>query len=217
MISITNYEEAGLMAAIRGMRNSFKSGHLSDSQDFGDGVVIGMSDGTLMRRLFKAGKSERKFMRMIVMYMDINAPLYWWKQFDTYKVGTVTNSESTMHTITDKPFTIDDFSCDDMNEMSRASLIYVINTLNALRDSYLAAKMVENSIGDLSASQSKKIFDSIIKLLPESYNQKRTVMMNYEVMADIWKDRRFHKLSEWKELCSFIEKTASNSWIFTGK
>ena len=170
-----------------------------------DGFMIGPRDYDLMTRLRDAGTDHRKFMRMIEVYVDITAPLYWWKEFDTYKVGTVANSCSTMHNIAAKEFTFDDFSheklinsaCMDIQEQHiRLSPIQTLATtiecLNSYRDLYLETK-------------DKKYWWQMIQLLPSSYNQKRTVMLNYEVLANIYKSRRNHKLDEWHTFCDWIE------------
>ena len=166
--------------------------------------IIGPNDLDLMKKLRNAGTDHRKFMRMITVYVDITAPLYWWKEFDTYKVGTVANSCSTMHKIADKKFTMDDFSCEhligdyeqdclideDEYDGPRNSLDIlngIINMLNKARDLYLETK-------------DKKYWWQMIQLLPSSYNQKRTVMLNYEVLANIYKSRKDHKLDEWAEI-----------------
>ena len=229
MIKIENVEVLGWEAAIRGMRNPMNSWDKSDS-GFGCGndneyfcencsssfhctsrtitYNIGSNDLKLMRTLCKAGSDHRKFMRMINVSVDITAPLYWWKEFDTYKVGTVANSCSTMHKIHAKEFTLDDFSHEhlitgekplveggvDAPEPPNAIwLIHrTIQTLNQYRDLYLQTK-------------DKKYWWQMIQLLPSSYNQKRTVMLNYEVLVNIYKSRKNHKLDEWVEFCKWIE------------
>ena len=227
MLKIENTEVVGWEAAIRGMRNPMNSWNKSDSEWYLTGTpgtnpaaandkylrekyCIGDNDLDLMKRLAKAGTDHRKFMRMITVYTDITAPLYWWKEFDTYKVGTVANSCSTMHKIADKEFTLEDFSCahlyaeDDIDGMyysttaeeeftSTDVLKVVIEALNNYREMYLATK-------------DKKDWWQIIQLLPSSYNQRRTVMLNYEVLANIYKSRRNHKLDEWHIFCDWIEK-----------
>lgn len=174
-----------------------------------DGFMIGPNDYDLMMRLRNAGTDHRKFMRMLVVYVDITAPLYWWKEFDTYKVGTVANSCSTMHKIADKEFTFDDFSVeqllgreDDPFTVSVSSdgtklspiglMLDIISMLNGCRAKYLKTK-------------DKKYWWQMIQLLPTSYNQRRTIMMNYEVLANIYKSRRHHKLYEWHTFCDWIE------------
>lgn len=230
MLKIENVEVTGWEAAIRGMRNPMNSWELSDSTlckggdgfedcrvsitgecprldgDFSNNVFcIGESDFSLMMRLRNAGTDHRKFMRMITVYLDITAPLYWWKEFDTYEVGTVANSCSTMHKIAAKEFTFDDFSheklinsmCMEIQEQHiRLSPIQTLATtiecLNAYRDLYLQTK-------------DKKYWWQLIQLLPSSYNQRRTVMLNYEVLANIYKSRRHHKLDEWHTFCDWVE------------
>lgn len=230
MIKFENTEVMGLEAAIRGMRNPMNSWEKSDSgccltngpahcrdcvyvnkgcsvseADLVTRYIIGPNDLNLMARLRKAGTDHRKFMRMITVYVDITAPLYWWKEFDTYKVGTVANSCSTMHKIADKEFTLEDFSCEhlidrDANYEDTFDLFnsdgvnseccptefmkMICGILNFYRGRYLKTK-------------EKKYWWQMIQLLPSSYNQKRTVMLNYEVLANIYKSRKNHKLDEW--------------------
>lgn len=226
MIKLENTEVLGWEAAIRGMRNPMNSWERSDGQwlftddDAGVDYVqyktgdpaslyfVGENDHDLMMRLSKGGPVHAKYRRMITVYVDITAPLYWWKEFDTYKVGTVANSCSTMHKIAAKEFTLEDFSCehliDDDNEIqnntnhvacSSGFVIkkIIIDTLNHYRNKYLDTK-------------DKKYWWQMIQLLPSSYNQKRTVMLNYEVLANIHKSRRNHKLDEWHTFCDWIEE-----------
>lgn len=258
MIKFENTEVMGWEHAIRGMRNPMNSWEKSDSgqgcsvdfvdrrcidcdrydneYEYGlcrhDKYIIGPNDHNLMMRLSAGGPVHAKYRRMITVYVDITAPLYWWKEFDTYKVGTVANSCSTMHKITDKEFTVEDFSYEYLkdfdgptrkndNGLSRfpwfkTSLKSTIDTLNYARELYLETsdelKKLEKSyiIAALDAEEkSLKIRDlekkkkqywwQMIQLLPSSYNQKRTVMLNYEVLAHIYKDRKYHKLDEWRE------------------
>lgn len=177
----------------------------------GCGQKIGPNDLDLMIRLRNAGPEHRKFMRMITAYMDITAPLYWWKEFDTYKVGTVANSCSTMHKIHAKEFTLEDFSCEhlmDFEEKGRlkfsplGTLQNTINELNDCRKVFLETK-------------DKEYWWQMIQLLPSSYNQKRKVMLNYEVLATMYHQRKSHKLDEWTEFCSWIE-TLPCSELITG-
>lgn len=207
MIKFENTEVVGWEAAIRGMRNPMNSWEKSDSgcpfckefkQCYTDGYdkcskFIGPNDYKLMMQLCNAGSDHRKFMRMIAVYVDILAPLYWWKEFDTYKVGTVANSCSTMHKIADKEFTLEDFSCehlfDDVHApnfigLNKDLLKDIVDALNYNREQYLQTK-------------DKKYWWQMIQLLPSSYGQRRTVMMNYEVLANIYKSRKGHKLDEW--------------------
>lgn len=198
MIKIENTEVIGWEAAIRGMRSPMNSWDKSDSKwyhndddDWEDKFVIGENDLGLMKRLRNAGTDHRKFMRMITVYVDITAPLYWWKEFDTYKVGTVANSCSTMHKIHAKEFTLDDFSCEHLY-LPLQDLRPTIDLLNIYRERYLETK-------------DKSDWWQLIQLLPSSYNQRRTVMLNYEVLANIYKSRRNHKLDEWHVFCEWIE------------
>lgn len=219
MITITNVETYGWEAAIRGMRNPMNSWDKSDSY-FGDPYLedentyikshIGSNDLNLMKRLVKAGTDHRKFMRMITVSCDITAPLYWWKEFDTYKVGTVANSCSTMHKIHANRFSIDDFAREYIwdGEHPKTQLIgtednpvylddtqiiiYTVGMLNELRELYLKTK-------------DKRYWYKMIQLLPSSYNQKRTVMLNYEVLTNMYKSRKNHKLDEWNTFCYWIE------------
>lgn len=226
MLKIENFEVLGWEHAIRGMRNPKNSWEKSDSGwepqfDTEQGpmvgeFVIGPKDLDLMTRLRNAGTDHRKFMRMIVVYVDITAPLYWWKEFDTYKIGTVANSCSTMHKIADKEFTFDDFSheklihsaCMGVQEQHigwgpMQVLAATIECLNSYRELYLKT-------GD------KKYWWQLIQLLPSSYNQKRTVLLNYEVLANIYKSRQNHKLDEWHTFCDWI-KMLPYSELITGE
>lgn len=210
MILVTDIDVWGFQHAIRGMRNPMNSWEKSDSYYDGfllDGTedmykanfVIGDNDGDLMHRLFKAGTEHRKFMRQIMVSMDITAPLYWWKEFDTYKVGTTANSCSTMHKIAAKPFDLDDFSHEHL--LVNEKLNTVIQWLNDYRELYV--NWVDSSVhvDDYGNVVKKKdIWWQMIQLLPSSYNQKRTVTMNYEVAATIIRQRTGHKLDEWHVL-----------------
>ena len=180
--------------------------------------AIGENDHSLMQRLANAGTDHRKFMRMMPVYVRITAPLYWWKQFDTYKVGTVANSCSTMHKIQEKEFTLEDFSYDhlaDWDEYDHAKYVVdeTIGALNYWREKWLELDRrikgkefsEDESIFSLKEKQ-KDIWWQMIQLLPSSYNQTRNVMMNYEVLSNIYKSRKDHKLDEWREFCSFIEE-----------
>lgn len=266
MLKLENTEVMGWEAAIRGMRNPKNSWEKSDSQpcwilkditpendswrcagckneplNRSDCTVVGPNDHTLMMQLRNAGTDHRKFMRMIVVYVDITAPLYWWKEFDTYKVGTVANSCSTMHKIADKEFTLDDFSHEhligidnmpddalisgkyplvDVTPYKDKGIVYsplgvlniTIEMLNECRMKYLTALKTEPETG-LSA---KDIWWQMIQLLPSSYNQRRTVMLNYEVLANMYKSRKGHRLDEWKTLLSWVEGLPYSELI-TGK
>ncbi len=190
---------------IQGMRNPMNSWEKSDSEiepenisDFGEeyGSIfkLGNNDHDLMQRLSNAGTDHRKFMRMMPVYVRITAPLYWWKEFDTYKVGTVANSCSTMHKIQAKEFRLEDFSCEHLSVVSLDYLRNSIEHLNFIRDVYNDDK------------SNKGAWWQMIQLLPSSYNQTRNVMMNYEVLTNIYKSRKDHKLDEWREFCKWIEE-----------
>ena len=200
MIKFEHTEIVGWEAAIRGMRNPMNSWEKSDSMcEIGREINIGKNDWDLMCRLRIAGTDHRKFMRMITVYVDITAPLYWFKEFDTYKVGTVANSCSTMHKIADKKFRFSDFSCEHIGNVPNKdvsyyrALDYTIMVLNDARQKYLE-------------THDKAYWWQMIQLLPSSYNQKRTVMLNYEVLANIYKSRNNHKLDEWRDFCNWIEE-----------
>lgn len=242
MLKIENTEVIGWEHAIRGMRNPKNSWEKSDSGvcathgpahcadcvytdchaddvEIGTKYILGPNDLNLMTTLRNAGTDHRKFMRMITVYLDITAPLYWWKEFDTYKVGTVANSCSTMHKIADKEFTLEDFSHEHLidsplveeapgkpallNMQASEMLVILVNVLNAARYNYLKTK-------------DKKYWWQMIQLLPSSYNQRRTIMLNYEVLANIYKSRRNHKLDEWHTLCDWIE-SLPYSELITGE
>ena len=196
---------------IEGMRNPMNSHDRSDSEYDTAGYDIiefnlGDNDHSLMQRLANAGTDHRKFMRMIPVYVRVTAPLYWWKEFDTYKVGTVANSCSTMHKIQEKEFTLLDFSHDHMTHYSLIILEDTINALNELRAFYLNWDSINDATRKVNEWNEKKdIWWQMIQLLPSSYNQTRNVMMNYEVLANIYKSRRNHKLDEWCEFCKWIE------------
>lgn len=205
MIKIDNVEVVGLEPAIRGMRNPKNSWDRSDSywdwvedpspinpNDPGMMYIAGENDLDLMKRLATGGPVHAKYRRMIVVYADITAPLYWWKEFDTYKVGTVANSCSTMHKIHSKEFTLDDFSHEHLVGKSTQVLKNVIDVMNLERKNFVA-------------SNDKDCWWQLIQLLPSSYNQRRTIMLNYEVLCCIYKHRKNHKLDEWHDLCKWIE------------
>lgn len=228
MIKFENTEVMGWEAAIRGMRNPMNSWEQSDSGICLDTMgchscradrnhcrsrmenkefVVGYDDMNLMTRLRNAGTDHRKFMRMIAVYVDITAPLYWWKEFDTYKIGTVANSCSTMHKIAEKEFTIEDFSCEHLENSWFVHLKETIKLLNEARDAYHWC----------NTDAKKEWWWQMIQLLPSSYNQKRTVMLNYEVLANIYKSRNNHKLDEWS--VGFMDwiKSLPYSELITGK
>lgn len=222
MIRIENAETFGIYNALYSMRNSYNSWDKSDSKfgPYGHTLIVGDDDYELAMRLIKAGPSHRKFLRMIECYMDITAPLYWWKEFDTYKVGTVANSCSTMHTITNKPFEMDDFSVENLDNALTATvnilsdhgqrfdarfgpysaMRLIIEVLNSLREKYLETK-------------DKNIWYQIIQLLPSSYNQKRTILLNYEVLRAIYETRKDHRLDEWRKFCKEIEDLPLSEFI----
>lgn len=198
-------------SVIMGARNPMNSWDRSDS-DFtflspdGD-PAIGENDLDLMKRLRNAGTDHRKFMRMLPVHMDIVAPFYFWKEFSTYKVGTVANSCSTMHKIAAKEFTLEDFSHEHLLGAAENNLYRTIRCLNYYRDMYLHGGYMYEEDGTRNAfgPKNKDIWWQMIQLLPSSYNQKRTVMLNYEVLANIYKSRKGHKLDEWNQLCDWIE------------
>lgn len=232
MLKISNFEVMGWEHAIRGMRNPMNSWEKSDSCTQGyvwcnefcghpvsgcdkeSGLYLGPNDLDLMKRLRNAGTDHRKFMRMITVYVDILAPLYWWKEFDTYKVGTVANSCSTMHKIHAKEFEPKDFSHEHLIYPSYQHLEKTIDILNVYRWCYVKYADLKNGVfpvshevGDIIENMSKnEIWWQMIQLLPSSYNQRRTVMLNYEVLANIYKSRRNHKLDEWHTFCDWIEE-----------
>ncbi len=194
MILVERVSVMNLENAIRGARNPMNSWARMDSAYDEDGnFVLGENDLSLASRLAKAGSDHRKFLRQVIVSMDITAPLYWWKEFDTYKVGTVANSTSTMHKIQAKEFSREDFSCDRMSEDCLAALDAVI--------AYLESERVK-----FNETKEKQHWHNMIQLLPSSFNQMRTVTMNYEVLINIYYARRHHKLAEWHTLCESIEK-----------
>lgn len=202
MIKIENDEIFGWEAAIRGARNPMNSWGRMDSDfyisDYENNrykfeCVLGPNDYNLLRKLSSAGPDHGKFMRMITVYVDITAPLYWWKEFDTYKVGTVANSCSTMHKVHDKEFELSDFSYEHLDPVGKNSLLDTCSDLNIFRKKYLETK-------------EKFYWWHIIQLLPSSYNQRRTIMLNYAVLKNIYKARKNHKLDEWNDFCKWIEK-----------
>lgn len=212
MINIENIDVYGWEAAIRGMRNPMNSWDKSDSWygcrrgDYGRidaefcrekcrcdcELCIGLNDMKLMKSLVKAGTDHRKFLRMINVTMDITAPLYWWKEFDTYKIGTVRSSCSTMHKIHEKEFELDDFSHEHLFPDTRLTIERTIQSLNAYRYEFLR-------------TNDKRHWWQMIQLLPSSYNQRATVQLNYEALLNMYHSRKAHKLDEWRELCKLIE------------
>lgn len=187
MITLEHVETFNFEGAMRGMRNPMNSWHKADTS----GQSVGQNDLDLLLRLTKAGTDHRKVLRQMMVSVDITAPLYWWKEFDTYKVGTVANSCSTMHKIHAQKFTIDDFSHEQMGENAVGMLGIVAAWMEGLRKDYLASK-------------SKEDWYSMIQLLPSSYNQKRTVTLNYEVLLNMYFARRRHKLQEWRDFCDSV-------------
>jgi len=212
MITIKDAHVWGFQHAIRGMRNPLNSWNKSDSWTYPCGChcdkccysdrcvadidssscfVIGDNDFHLMQKLFKAGTDHRKFTRQIMVSMDVEAPLYWWKEFDTYKVGTVSNSCSTMHKIHSKEFTLDDFSHEHLDSTTKEFFKSIIQYLNYSREKF-------------NESKDKDHWWNMIQLLPTSFNQKRTITLNYEVLANIYNSRKSHKLDEWHLFCDWI-------------
>lgn len=188
MIRIDNLETYGFKSAMRGMRNPMNSWHLNDSTD----DKIGDNDLKLLQQLTKAGPDHRKALRQMIISCDITAPLYWWKEFDTYKVGVSSNSQSTMHKLCSRPLTIHDFSFEDMNDNEFIVNVVLDNLNTRIRDYKEGMK------------QNKSLWRTIIQLLPSAYNQTRTVTMNYENVMNMYHQRRHHKLSEWQEFCSYM-------------
>jgi hypothetical protein len=234
MIKFENFEVVGWEHAIRGMRNAMNSWAKMDSFDcrsqldhcrdciFQDekldqecpGVryfngnssmcgYIGPNDRELMMKLRNAGTDHRKFMRQIIVYVDITAPLYWWKEFDTYKVGTVANSCSTMHTIHEKEFDISDFSCEHLTENTGNLLYIIIDDLNYNRRLF-------------NETKDKQYWYNMIQMLPTSYNQRRTISMSYENLSNMYKSRKNHKLTEWRDLCKWVETELPYPELITG-
>lgn len=207
MIKIENIEVYGWEASIRGLRNPMNSWSKSDSFEFppdDDGTPwIGKADLKLMQNLCKAGSDHRKFLRMINVTADITAPLYWYKEYDTYKVSTVANSCSTMHKIADKEFTLDDFSHEHLDIHATKLLEETVDALNRYRELYVNYDLECFEVKGCPSK--KKIWWQMIQLLPSSYNQKRTVQLNYEVLLNMYHARKAHKLDEWVEFCKAIE------------
>ena len=190
-------------ATIRGTRNPMNSWGKSDSQFWPGHMRIGENDLDLMKRLIKAGTDHSKFMRFLPVMVDITAPLYWWKEFDTYKVGTVANSCSTMHKIQAQEFTLDDFSCEHLDIRTKSLLEEIIKALNDYRKLYIEYNPDDFEIKGCPSK--KDIWWQMIQLLPSSYNQKRTVMLNYAVLRNIYHARAGHKLDEWQQFREWIE------------
>ena len=194
MIKLENTSVMNFENAIRGARNPMNSWDKLDSSfDANGNFVFGPNDLSLGKKLCKAGSDHRKFVRQIFISVDITAPIYWWKEFDTYKVGTVANSTSTMHKIHSKPFELSDFSTDKMVDSAKDCMQEILKVLENLRQEFISDK-----------ASNKESWYSIIQLLPESYNQKRTVTLNYENVISMYYSRRNHKLSEWHVFCDWI-------------
>ena len=231
MIQIENDEVYGWEAAIRGMRNPMNSWDKSDS-DFCDTwydeecpkncvhrcvcnentahLIVGENDLARMKKLVKAGTDHRKFLRMINVTVDITAPLYWWKEFDTYKVGTVRNSCSTMHTIHKKEFTIDDFSHEHLettgNTHAKLSVVEYDILLHPYSLLQITVAVLNSNKNMYLQTKDKKYWWQMIQLLPSSYNQRATVQLNYEVLLNMYHSRKTHKLDEWRTFCEWVEK-----------
>lgn len=203
MIKIENIKTYGWMSAVHGMRNPMNSWDKMDSYEthgeFGDQFFFGENDLELAQKLVRAGSDHRKFLRQIFVSMDITAPLYWWKEFDTYKVGTVANSCSTMHKIHDRDLTLGDFSAEHLDAWGLVTLGNVIRTINLDRDMYVNYDSKQGSKDDR-----KEYWYQMIQLLPSSYNQMRTVTFNYENLINMYRARKDHKLDEWHVLCDAI-------------
>ncbi|MCR1821268.1 hypothetical protein [Terrisporobacter muris] len=204
MLKAENIEVYGWEGAVRGARNPMNSWDRIDSKFYitklRNNCKIGPNDYKMLKNLCIAGKDHRKWMRMVIVTMDITAPLYWWKEFDTYKVGTVANSCSTMHKIHAKEFTLNDFSHEHLNFDSIEMLELVLIGLNSYREEYLETK-------------DKNYWWQLIQMLPSSYNQKRTVQLNYEVLNTIYHARKNHKLDEWHTLCDVIKELPYSEFI----
>ncbi len=243
MIRIEKVSVTGIPEAIRGMRNPMNSWDKSDSgickggdtgigcgncalsdacaHEYDNEYTIGKNDYALMEKLAKAGTSHSKYRRMMVVYLDITAPLYWWKEFDTYKVGTVANSCSTMHKIHAKEFTLEDFSCEHFDDLDSARGFDLRNDSELYRNDVIWALTVTINILNRARNRfletnDKRYWWQMIQLLPSSYNQKRTVMLNYEVLANIYHDRKNHKLDEWREFCEWIRDYLPYSKLIVG-
>lgn len=211
MIKVEKIDVWGFEHAVRGMRNPLNSWNKSDSY-FEDTIdvnskaySIGENDLDLMRRLYKAGTEHRKYLRQIFVSMDITAPLYWWKEFDTYKVGTVANSCSTMHKIAAKEFELDDFSHEHLLNESIELFKTTIDSLNQWKNKYIIASKIDDIVGADLLPSKKTLWWQMIQLLPSSYNQKRTITMNYENVVTMIRQRTDHKLDEWREFVEILK------------
>lgn len=235
MLKVENVETYGWEAAIRGMRNPLNSWEKSDSYFYEDGeyhdikgtcgpsykdtseMELGENDIQLMKNLSKGGPVHAKFRRMLTITMDITAPLYWWKEFDTYKVGTVANSCSTMHKIHAKEFELDDFSHEHLNYFTESLLHSIINELNVYRTYFVNFDQIDSGeLYGMGIKNKKDAWWQMIQLLPSSYNQKRTVQLNYEVAHNIYISRKDHKLDEWHTLCDALEELPMSELITGG-
>lgn len=238
MIKIEGTDVYGFEAAIRGMRNPLNSWDKSDSSELDCNLYeceecqfeplceeryprtyeVGENDLALMRKLALSGDDHGKFARFINVTADITAPLYWWKEFDTYKIGTVSNSCSTMHKIMDKPFEVYDFSWEKVLAFDNDSYIEEqLNIFNDLRDAYLRFdEYYENGVLNKKLKSKKDVWYALIQLLPSSYNQRRTVQFNYQVLNRIYNARKYHKLDEWNVFCDWIEKLPYFKEIYLG-
>ena len=247
MIKLENFEVLGWEHAIRGMRNPMNSWEKSDSLECiyncddcdnfsicknndgeyfkqfwengcpGKDFAIGPNDHELMMRLAKGGPVHAKYRRMITVYVDITAPLYWWKEFDTYKVGTVANSCSTMHKIHAKEFELGDFSCEHLDPNSNDNtIVWGLEVFDDRMVLELTIHMLNRNRERFLETKDKKYWYNMIQLLPSSYNQKRTVMLNYEVLTGIYHSRRAHKLDEWHDFCDWIESLPYSEIIIGG-
>ena len=203
MIKVENIDTWGFDHAIRGMRNPLNSWDKSDSYIELCDVIVGDADLALMHKLYKGGTEHRKYLRQIFVSMDIIAPLYWWKEFDTYKVGTVANSCSTMHKIHAKEFTLDDFSVEHLDGWSLEHFIDTLNLLNKYRYDFIETK-------------NKSDWWQMIQLLPSSYNQKRTITMNYENAVNMIRQRENHKLDEWRDFVKELQQLPYIKQIMEG-
>jgi hypothetical protein len=220
MIKIENVDVNGFDAAIRGMRNPLNSWDKSDSQTDGFGCVcVGNVDHSLMMQLVRAGSDHSKFMRMITVTADITAPLYWWKEFDTYKVGTVRNSCSTMHTIHKRDFEINDFSQEWLEDMDSIDISYSDNIKYMVNADYLFQRTIDaiNCLREnYISTKDKKYWYQMIQLLPSSYNQRATVQMNYAVLRNMYHARKNHKLDEWHTFCDWVQTLPESELITEG-
>lgn len=211
--------DSGICSMGSGIECDYCSDYASCDKTIDDRHHLGLNDHSLMQRLSNAGTEHRKYMRTMPVYVRITAPLYWWKEFDTYKVGTVANSCSTMHKIAEKEFTLEDFSCEHLISGSIETLNDTIDILNEFREWYLKYDHMNEDCKKLFNKEitcKKDLWWQMIQLLPSSYNQTRNVMLNYEVLANIYRQRKGHKLDEWREVCKWIESLPCSELI-TGK